>query len=56
MKSALGTMKRETIKMRSNAPNRPSDYYDAHTAHILGIIFIDEDEHGGPGVRLAKTR
>ena len=20
-----------------------------------GIIFIDEDEHGGPGVRLAKT-
>ncbi len=21
-----------------------------------GIIFIDEDEHGGPGVRLAKTR
>lgn len=26
------------------------------TLESAGIIFIDEDEHGGPGVRLAKSR
>ncbi len=68
VRAALGWGVRELAAQSGVAANTISRYEngaDAYgetltklrrTLESAGIVFIDEDEHGGPGVRLAKKK
>jgi transcriptional regulator with XRE-family HTH domain len=55
---ASGTA-RETIQnfeMRGSDPKRSTLLAWRNALQQAGVVFVDEDEHGGPGVRLRKTK
>lgn len=50
---------RETIQnfeMRQSDPKRSTLLAWRNALQKAGVVFVDEDEHGGPGVRLRKTK
>lgn len=50
---------RETIQnfeMRQSDPKRSTLLAWRNALQKAGVVFVEEHEHGGPGVRLRKTK